>query len=119
LNVGAFQNRDAPAHGAARWTQAEIGSLLRGLGLPKDAPISVLCVEMMPTLEALRPRQPGAAAAAPDLAAALHAERSGRGAGTQEPTGDRPRPLSDSLGHHRILRTSPLTAVPEVCCPTC
>jgi hypothetical protein len=28
-------------------------------------------------------------------------------------------PLSDDLGHYRILRTSPLAAVPEVCCVDC
>ena len=26
------------------------------------------------------------------------------------------KPLSSGLGHYRILRTSPLTAVPFVCC---
>jgi hypothetical protein len=30
-----------------------------------------------------------------------------------------PSPVSDELGNHRILRTSPLTEVPFVCCPTC
>jgi len=28
-------------------------------------------------------------------------------------------PVSDELGHHRILRTSPLTEVPFVCCTDC
>ncbi|MCC6289671.1 MAG: hypothetical protein IT249_17470 [Chitinophagaceae bacterium] len=27
--------------------------------------------------------------------------------------------LNDELGNYRILRTSPLTEVPFVCCPTC
>jgi hypothetical protein len=27
------------------------------------------------------------------------------------------KPLSNGLGHYRILRTSPLTEVPFVCCP--
>jgi hypothetical protein len=30
-----------------------------------------------------------------------------------------PSPVSDTLGHHRILRTSPLTEVPFVCCTDC
>jgi hypothetical protein len=30
-------------------------------------------------------------------------------------TAPQPSPLSDELGHHRLLRTSPLTEVPEVC----
>jgi len=120
LYLGAFQNLDAPSRGATRWTQEEIATLLRELGLPQDAPVSVLCVEMMPTLEALRVR--GAADGVrtrSDLIAAVHAERSGTSPGTAAYGADHPRPLSDALGNYRILRTSPLTAVPEVCCPTC
>jgi hypothetical protein len=30
-----------------------------------------------------------------------------------------PSPLSEALGHRRILRTSPLTEVPFVCCTDC
>lgn len=29
------------------------------------------------------------------------------------------KPLSDQLGEYRILRTSPLTEVPFVCCTNC
>ena len=122
LHVDAFQNVDAPARGATRWTQEEIATLLRELGLPPDAPISVLCVEMMPTLETLRVSGPPDARdgrAHSDLIAAAYAQRSGTGPGAAAPTADRPRPLSDGLGNYRILRTSPLTAVPEVCCPNC
>ena len=121
LHLDAFQNRDAPARGTTRWTQSELAALIRELGLPQDAPLSVLCVEMMPTLEALRVRaDPAVAHVHSDLIGALHDERSGRGPGaTTSGAADHPRPLSDGLGHYRILRTSPLTAVPEVCCPTC
>ena len=121
LHAEAFQNVDAPARGTTRWTQDEIAILLRDLGLPPDAPLSVLCVEMMPTLEALRVHAaPGArdGRAHSDLVAAAYADRSGTGPRAAAPE-DRPRPLSAGLGHHRILRTSPLTAVPEVCCPNC
>ena len=111
-----FQNRDAPAHGIANWTQAEILALLRGLGLPDGSPLSVLCVEMMPTLQ-------GRTAAAPeprgfdiaDLVANVRNDRAGRGAAAAATAQQGPRPLSDALGHVRILRTSPLTPVPEVC----
>ncbi|MFY9825685.1 MAG: hypothetical protein WAM82_30200 [Thermoanaerobaculia bacterium] len=120
LHVGGFQNRDAPAHGVTRWRQAEIAALLRDLGLPQDAPTSVLCVEMMPTLEALRVKdQPGQTHAASDLVSAVHAERWGASAAAASSESSDVRPLSDALGNYRILRTSPLTAVPEVCCPTC
>jgi hypothetical protein len=95
-----FQNRDAVARGATRWTNDEVLELLRDLGLPRDSPLSVLCVEMMPTLAALRTQSTVGGAPVtpfePDL-----------------------RPLSDALGHFRILRTSPLTAVPAICCTAC
>jgi hypothetical protein len=99
--VIAIENRDSRRRATGRWTQSEIAAELRELGLPLDSSLSVLCVEMMPTLAALR--QPAATAAAFS------------GASTPE---EGPRPLSDALGHFRILRTSPLTPVPDVCCPT-
>lgn len=119
LHIDAFQNLDAPAQGVTRWTQEEIAALLRELGLPPDAPISVLCVEMMPTLAALRVREAPDARTHSDLVAAVHTERSGGSSGAAASRGDHPSPLSDGLGHFRILRTSPLTPVPAVCCPTC
>lgn len=117
----AFQNRDAVARGATRWTQGEILEALRELGLPGDAPLSVLCVEMMPTLAALRaPATSSQSMASADLPAGVRAERAGTGATTAAAAfDDGLRPLSDALGHFRILRTSPLTPVPEVCCPSC
>lgn len=120
LQTGAFQNRDAPARGVTRWTQVEIAALIRELGLPQDAPVSVLCVEMMPTLEALRLRDHSAVAGVhSDLVGAVFNERAGAGTAAAGSEDDHPRPLSDALGHYRILRTSPLTEVPEVCCPNC
>jgi hypothetical protein len=32
---------------------------------------------------------------------------------------NRNSPVSEELGHHRVLRVSPLTAVPEICCDDC
>lgn len=117
ISVIGFQNRDAPARGSTRWAQAEMLSALRELGLPGDAPLSVLCVEMMPTLAALRaPQTTGATVDQNDFAANIVAERSGHGSGAgvaiQQ---DDVRPLSDALGNFRILRTSPLTPVPDIC----
>ncbi|MEK6372541.1 MAG: hypothetical protein AABO58_07565 [Acidobacteriota bacterium] len=117
---GAFENRDAPAHGAMRWRQDEIAPMLAELGLPQDAPLSVLCVEMMPRVEALRPRQAGGRTfSRTDIADASFQVMSGAAGHDQPDVADGPRPLSEALGHYRILRTSPLVAVPEVCCPTC
>ena len=97
--VVAIQNRDAPRRAAGRWSQQEIAAALRELGLPLDSSLSVLCVEMMPTLAALR------------ISTAKVATFAGAPGGEESL-----RPLSDALGHFRILRTSPLTPVPDVCC---
>jgi hypothetical protein len=53
--------------------------------------------------------------AAPSFASAV-------AAGQPDPASpyeQRPSPVSEALGHVRILRTSPLTEVPFVCCPDC
>jgi hypothetical protein len=120
LPPGAFQNSDAAARGSTRWKQGEIIALLDDLGLPHDAPLSVLCVEMMPALGSLvaRPADDSRSAGL-GLAAAALAERSGTGTGSTTLTESDARPLSAGLGYYRILRTSPLTPVPDVCCPNC
>jgi hypothetical protein len=118
-----IQNRDGVARGVCRWQQGEIFQMLRDLGLPQDSSLSVLCVETMPTLAALRTPPAGATLFVGDsvdgLVSGVHKARSGVN-DVQDPAAPGGiRPLSDALGHVRILRTSPLTPVPAVCCPTC
>jgi hypothetical protein len=43
----------------------------------------------------------------------------GRSASFTADIPQKPSPVSDELGHHRILRTSRLTKVPDVCCTDC
>jgi hypothetical protein len=112
VTVG-FQNLDAPARAVTSWSQDEIKQLLGELGLPSTSPLSVLCVEMMPTLATLR--QQAATNISSDFVAAVRQSRSGAGPTGIAEVGEDVRPLSDALGHFRILRTSPLTAVPAVC----
>jgi hypothetical protein len=116
LSLFGFENGDSPARAEMRWTQDEIFTALRDLGLPADSPLSVLCVEMMPTLNALRVAGAAGRASFKNLAGSMVADRSGFG----DPAGPAVqdydlRPLSDALGHYRILRTSPLTPAPDVC----
>ena len=115
--IVALQNRDAPARGATRWAQAEIVAQLRSLGLPKDSPLSVLCVEMLPGLHNFAPAKTGGGQgfATSNLASAVRSERSGAAAAAATAELDTTRPLSDQLGNFRILRTSPLTPVPDIC----
>lgn len=121
--TGSFENSDAPARAVTSWTAAEIRIMLASIGLPDDSPLSVLCVEMMPTMAALANRSDTRdSLAGANIAALAFAERSGVSspavsAGVGTSTG--PRPLSDGLGHFRILRTSPLAPVPHTCCADC
>lgn len=109
-----FENRDAPVVGVTGWENEEVAQMLRALGLPAGSNLSVLCVEMLPTMAALMARP--ASNVATDVAALAFAERSGLGgAAVSTDANADVRPLSDGLGHYRILRTSPLTAIPAVC----
>ena len=65
--------------GIARWEQNEIDRQLKAAGLPRNAPLGALGVELLPEFER------------------------------------KPDPLGADLGHVRILRTSPLIPVPEIC----
>lgn len=107
--------KDIPKTATVTWTTKEISALLSQLGLPQDASLSVLVVEVfgnitnifdhlsLPAewLEALTKNNPKVAATIKDRQARQQFA------------------LSNQLGNYRILRTSPLTEVPFVCCPTC
>ena len=81
------QNREP--RGVATFPASSISSALSLLGLPANSPLSVLCVEVLPgAIRVLR--DDGAVAVQED-------------------------PLGQQLGQRRILRTSPLTAVPAIC----
>ena len=118
LGIG-FENTDSPARAALSWSTEEILEALRSLGLPADSPLSVLCVEMMPTLGALRVGEPSNRAGSANLAGSYVADQAGFGDAAVTGEGDELHPLSDALGHYRILRTSPLIPVPAVCCVDC
>jgi len=124
------KNTDEPERATAEWSNAEITELLKMYGLPADSELSVLCVEMMPTTEQflMSPEQNKLTQALTqrtnDPASALFSLRATASAITQKRVPDVPeellaRPLSDDLGYYRILRTSTLMAVPEVCCMDC
>lgn len=119
-------NKDATKYGTVVWSQNEVLQLLANLGLPLGSPLSVLVVETLPQITNLREHisrldKPRVAAAIENL---LSERDRGRLrevlqmlASQTKGTGTAASPLSDELGHHRILRTSPLTEVPEICPP--
>ena len=124
LPVGAFENRDAPIHGLAVWRGDEVTAMLASLGLASDSSLSVLCVEMMPTLAALLDQnfQSANATVSSNLFASVFAERAGASANAARGSigsDVQTRPLSDGLGQYRILRTSPLTEIVDICCTDC
>lgn len=92
-----------PQHGStrdplavARFPEKIIDESLALLGLPLTSPLSVLAVEMLPGPLNFPVNLPAGAA---------------RAAATEVPED----PLGANLGLRRILRTSPLTAVPAIC----
>lgn len=70
--------------GHAIWKRDEITLQLQNFGIPTNAPLSVLAVEILPTKR-----------------------------------GGFDQPLGAELGKERILRTSPLVAVGDICCEDC
>ena len=124
--VLAQGNRNAPAHASTLWSNAKICTLLAALGLPIEASLSVLCVEMMPHLGSFQQSSSTTLAnmsqEETDLVEGVRATRGNTGAFFAPRTLDpQPslQPLSNQLGHFRILRTSPLTPVPDVCVTAC
>jgi hypothetical protein len=124
IQLTATRNKDRVPVGITGWTNEQIRFLLRRLGLPADAPLSVLCVEMMPRLSSFVREGRGTGTTGVTHNVGSHFDIGGlsdhpAGVGAAGATGstvDNVRPLSEHLGHYRILRTSPLTAVPAVCC---
>jgi hypothetical protein len=142
LQIGALEfsssNQDATPIAFGGWKNQVIHQRLKSYGLPLDAPLSVLCVEMIPRLSSYVRKQYGvksyammSRSGAADMAAATPVMEKKpdfssilRAVEEQEEQRldcktDGIRPLSDQLGQHRILRTSPLTKVPDICCTDC
>ena len=124
--VTAKDKEDTPARSLTGWTDNEICQLLQSYGLPCDSNLSVLCVEMMPRLDNLQQsvaaalnQKSATAEQNLDLVGNVRAARGNATGAFQEgsftATKVGLKPLSDQLGHYRILRTSPLVPVPEGC----
>ena len=99
-------------------TSEDIAEKLISLGLPEDSPLSVLVVEVFGNITNIHDhlseyRNAAGNAFSERMAEGLKAKKAEVNLMSDI------RPLSKGLGHFRILRTSPLTKVPFVCCPTC
>ncbi len=127
---------DQPKSAMGFWTNTEIAQNLLMLGLPEDSLLSVLVVEIFGNITNIREHinkfnrpQPGVAGAAlfsthstvqgSPLFNMMSIPTSAFAAALDVVAQGNDIPLSGNLGNFRILRTSPLTEVPFVCCPTC
>ncbi len=124
--------KDQPRIGTATWTNKEVIALLRQYGLPEDSPLSVTTVEVFGNITNIKEHltklyensQQKASyhfmsnrvnnRKAEELKSQL--ERAGAMQTETFLASVQLKPLSSGLGHYRILRTSPLTEVPFVCC---
>jgi hypothetical protein len=84
--VVTAHSQNREPRGTAVFAPDQIASVLGRYGLPASSPLSVLCVEVLPGPLRFEPSR-----------------------SQQED------PLGSQLGQRRILRTSPLTAVPAIC----
>lgn len=123
---------ELPRRAQTVWSNAEISNLLKKYGLSAESSLSILCVEMMPTAEnflmhgEVWEQNYGSAQNTQTVAEAINwlkntesSLKISRRLARPIPEELQARPLSDDLGHYRLLRSSPLTAVPEVCCVDC
>ncbi len=126
-------NKDAAKYGTGLWQNDEVNELLAMYGLPTDSALSVLCVEMLPTItniyDHINEFGESKSSAIANNVASFHPDAHAELKEASSRFSDneltammyiqQPKPLSDQLGEHRILRTSPLTEVPFVCCTDC
>jgi len=99
-------------------TSEDLAEKLQSLGLPEDSALSVLVVEVFGNITNLHDhmndyKNTNVNGVSEQMAEGLKEKRAEVNLMSDI------RPLSKGLGHFRILRTSPLTKVPFVCCPTC
>ena len=115
------QIKDLQPSGTAIFTSEEIAGRLNIFGLPEDSPLSVLIVEVFGNITNIFDHIDLMGLIRDNATPEMEkmAEAAGRGRKPEVNSNSVTRPLSRSLGHYRILRTSPLTKVPFICCPTC
>ncbi len=130
----AVKSKSATKYGTTAWKTKKVNQLLEQYGLPQDSPLSVIVVEILPQITNIfdhlsNLERRDVAQAAYTMMGDQQKEKFGqhyskiygqRDAGSRDvDLEQRPSPLSDRLGYHRILRVSNLVKVPDVCCTDC
>ncbi|MES2647444.1 MAG: hypothetical protein V4717_11245 [Bacteroidota bacterium] len=121
--------KEATRYGESEWSNDDISEMLYLYGLSGDAPLSVLCVEVFGTITNIAEHISDFNSVHRDIIqdmsnqygklGAIEANRMKKDYKVAKNREDNSQPLSDELGFHRILRTSPLAEVPFVCCADC
>ena len=123
------KNKSSTKYGTTVWSNSEVSQLLSVYGLPKDSSLSIIVVETLPQINNIFEHmtglvQPQVAQTATNLMsndqkATFSREYDKRfnakSASFDTTITQKPSPVSDELGHHRILRTSRLIKVPDIC----
>lgn len=126
LKSYSSQNRDATKYGTTVWLNSEVSHLLTTYGLPLNSPLSVVVVETLPQITNIFEhvsglKNSGVAKATSNLMGVEQQQKFWKeydekvNMSNLAVTPEKPSPVSDQLGHHRLLRTSPLTEVPAIC----
>ncbi|MBW3469958.1 hypothetical protein [Arthrospiribacter ruber] len=120
IDIGAFLSLHKNLHpmGTSEYSSLEIADLLKSMGLPEDSPLSVLVVEVFGNITNFSDHLRNMRRGTRGFAGFAGNQWAGEFKSDSHPH-ENQQPLSSGLGHFRILRTSPLTKVPFVCCPTC
>jgi len=120
--------KEAIKYAYGGWKNSDVGDMLSLYGLPPDSPLSVVCVEVFGQItniyrhinDVQSKRDELVTSLArnygQDFAGAVEKETSKTLGDQYSPDETRTDPLKSQLGWFRILRTSPLTEVPFVCC---
>ncbi len=122
-------NKDSTKYGTTIWSNQEINQILELYGLPLDSSLSVLVVEMLPHITNIyeHVNSINNPKVQTNLGKAAFSENLPNEDEIKFRTNlnavnaviNEVKPLSNQLGEFRILRTSPLTEVPYVCCTEC
>jgi hypothetical protein len=132
LKTASHKNKNATRYGTTIWSNTEINQFLQLYGLPKDASLSVIVVEVLPQIKNVFEHVSGledtlVAQSTSNFMNSTQRESFNQNYRQRYETAfintaapvNLNSPVSNELGHHRILRTSRLTKVPDICCTDC
>ncbi|MBL4678782.1 MAG: hypothetical protein JKY70_21705 [Mucilaginibacter sp.] len=123
-NQQQAQSLEAVKYAEGSWDNVAVEDMLYRYGLPEDAAMSVVCVEVFGYIRNVAEHINNVNNIKNEMADSISLNLD-KDTGAAIKTAlvkpvtvneDKSLPLSDHLGLYRILRTSPLTEVPFVCC---